>query len=149
MHENFMYAWIDRILKNPDTNILYDTLAGCSLENSFVCVNNDFLASIMDTGHPKQGKPFSDELVLIPSKYSSCLPENQGKMNLSDMVPDLNGWADDDSSYILSSVYVDDQVCGYYAVNTDHILGCKHKIKRVLKTINIAFNIAVNYFRQA
>lgn len=149
MHENFMYAWIDRILKNPDTNILYDTLAGCSLENSFVCVNNDFLASIMDTGHPKQGKPFSDELVLIPSKYSSCLPENQSKMNLSDMVPDLNGWADDDSSYILSSIYVDDQVCGYYAVNTDHILGCKHKIKRVLKTINIAFNIAVNYFRQA
>ncbi len=149
-HEDFVYTWIDRTLEITDMNSLYRNLAGSMLENSYVCLNSDFLASIMDFKRENERrKIFTDELVIISSKYSSGDSDKTGKMNLSDMVPNLDSWADENTSYILNAIYAGNIVCGYYAVRTDSINESKHKMKRVLKTINIAFNVAINYFRQA
>ena len=64
------------------------------------------------------------------------------------MVPDIEEWVEDDTAYVLTAVYVGSEVCGYYAAKTDSIMKCRHKIKRVSKTINVACNVAVNHFRQ-
>ncbi len=149
IHEDFMHNWIDHMLDIKDINTLYSTLSGCILGDSFVCINNNFLASIMEADPDKCKNNFTDELVVISSKYTSEDGAQTRKLALSDMIPNIEQWADSDDSCIISAIYVGGNVCGYYAVYTDNIMGCKHKIKRVLKTINIAFNIATNYFRQA
>lgn len=147
MHEDFEYAWIDRMLDISTMNELHNALSGCMLERSFVLLNSDFLASIMDSNRDS-GKNFTDDLVMIPSKYTKGQQFTISSIKLSQLIPDRDSWLEDDTTYILSSIYVGSKVCGYYAVCTDNILYHKHKIKRVLKTINIAFNVAINRFRQ-
>ncbi len=149
MHEDFMHNWIDHVLKGADMNGLYETLAGCVLENSFICMNNDILARIMGTDGENQSRIFTDSLVVISSKYTSDDSNKTESLAFADMVPSIAHWTEDKTSYILSAVYIGEKVCGYYAVCTDNINSCKHKIKRVLKTINITFNIVANHLRQA
>ncbi len=149
VHEDFEYDWIDRMLEINDMNSLSETLAGCMLENSYVCLNSDFVASVMDMSREKEITwLFPEELVIIPSKYSVRNDILNTRLQRTDIVPDLENWLKDDTSYVLSSIYVGSRVCGYYAVRTDNIPYSKHKIKRVLKTINIAFNVAINHFSQ-
>lgn len=148
-HEDFEYVWIDRMLDITDMNTLYETLSGCMLENSCVCLNANFLVFAIDNTREKVREGFSDELVVIPSKYSYDMSEKTGKIRLADMVPNAQKWLDSSDAYIINSIYVGNQVCGYYAVRANDILKYKHKIKRVLKTINIGFSIAINHFKQA
>lgn len=147
-HEDMMYSWINRMLKIIDMNTLYTTLAGSILENSFVCLKNDFISFVMGTNREKTDKLFSDRMVVINSKYSHNKSGKTGTMQLTDMVPYIDEWIEDDTSYILSAIYVKSEVCGYYAVKTNDITNCRHMIKRVLNTINIAFNVIINHFRQ-
>lgn len=149
VHEDFEFAWIDHMLEITDINSLFHTLSGCMLENSYACLNSDFLASIMELSREKGDELFSEELVVIPSQYSKNESVGTGRLRLADMIPNLNGWAEDNTSYVISSIYVGGEVCGYYAARTDNIMYSKHKLKRVLKTINVAFNVAINYFKQA
>ncbi|MBQ9947534.1 MAG: GGDEF domain-containing protein, partial [Oscillospiraceae bacterium] len=148
MHEDFEYSWIDRMLDISDMNSLYSTLSGCMLENSYACLNSDFIRAIMDIDHVEEHKLFSDELIVIGSKYSTGEAENTSKLKLSRLVPCSDAWCEDDAAYILNSIYVGSEVVGYYAVRTDNMPYSTRKMKRVVKTINIAFNVALNYFRQ-
>ncbi len=148
MHEDFEYSWIDRVLDIRDMNSLYSTLSGCMLENSYACLNSDFIRDIMDIDHVKEHRLFSDELIVIGSQYSKGETERTSKLQLSELVPYSEVWGRDDASYILNSIYVGSEVVGYYAVRTDSFIYSSRKMKRVLKTINIAFNVAMNYFRQ-
>lgn len=146
VHEENMYTWIDRMLGITDMNSLYNNLAGCTIENSYVCLNTDFVASAIRNYEDK--KVFTDELLLIASRYMGKGVDMTEVLALSDMVPNVDEWIEDDSLYILTAVYAGSQVCGYYAVKTDEIMSCRHKIKRVSKTINVACNVSLNYFRQ-
>ncbi|MBQ8639362.1 MAG: EAL domain-containing protein [Lachnospiraceae bacterium] len=148
VHEDFMYDRIDRMLDITDLDGLRQTLAESILGNTYICLNSDFRSSITELTAGNRNHPFADTLEVIPSRYcdsSSCW---SGTLSLSDMIPDISGWADDTTVYILNAIYVGSTVCGYYAVKTDSIMYCRHRVKRVLKTINIAFNIAINVFRQ-
>ncbi|MBQ8780591.1 MAG: EAL domain-containing protein [Oscillospiraceae bacterium] len=149
MHEDFEYAWIDHMLEINDIQTLYSTLAGCIQENSCVCVSANFLSFAIDPTREGVKNKFSDELVVIPSAYSNNMAEKTGKIKLSDMIPNCGEWLESDDSYVINSIYVGSEVCGYYAVRSNNIPQYSHKIKRVLKTINIAFSVAINYFKQA
>ncbi len=148
VHEDFEYDWIDRMLYINEFSDLYDNLAGCMLENSYVCLNADFIASILESKQDNEHSRFADELIVIPSKYSVGEAGTNGSMKLSDIVPHVDEWVNDNTTYIINSIYTGDEVCGYYAVKTDNVIYNKHKIKRVHKTINIAFTIAINHFKQ-
>ena len=148
MHEDFEHTWIDRMLDISDLKHLYDTLSGCMLENSCVCLNSNFLAFVIDPKHERVQSSISNDLVVIPSSYSKDMGEKTGKIQLNDMLPNCKSWLESSDSYILNSIYVGNEVCGYFAVRTNDILNYRYKIKRVLKTINIAFSVAINYFKQ-
>ncbi|MBE5815773.1 MAG: EAL domain-containing protein [Clostridiales bacterium] len=147
IHEDYVFAWIDRMLEIVDMNALYATIQNSILGNSCVCMNSDFVASMME-GAAEPAAAFSNELIVIPSVYSPDTNGIASKMSLCDMVPDLDKWIRDDTTGIINAVYVGAKVCGYFVMNTDDILGNTHKIKRVTKAVNIAFTVAVNYFRQ-
>ncbi len=148
-HEDFEYNWIDRMLGINEFSDLYDNISRCMLENSYVCLNADFIASILEKRQDNKHSAFSDELVVIPSKYTYSEAGKTGSMKLSDIVPHVDSWIDDNTAYIVNSIYTGNEICGYYAVKTDNVFYNKHKIKRVHKTINICFTIAINHFKQA
>lgn len=147
IHEEFIYTCIDHMLKIDDMNRLYSTLSEAILENSYICLNSDFVATAID--YCKLSKqPFSDYLVVIPSKYSCSDTENPLHMCITDMVPHFMEWLNSDEAYYLTSIHVGNQVVGYYAVRTNTINKHAAKINRVVKAVTVAFNIAVNHFRQ-
>ena len=148
VHEENAYTWIDRMLSIKDMNSLYKNLSGCILGDSYVCLNNDFVASAMKENVDELDNRLSQELVVISSMYSKKDSDKTGTLHLEDMVPDVEEWVEDDKLCILTAVYAGDEVCGYYAAKVDSIMKCRHKIKRVSKTINVACNVAINHFRQ-
>lgn len=148
-HEDYMHSWQDKILNIDDMNDLFNVLAGCILEESHVCINSNFLASAMDFSIDNNDVNFTDELVVISSRYSYTDYDKTEKMSVKDMIPNLKSWHMDDSSYVLNAIFVGSTVCGYYAVKTDSLFKCANRIMRVLNAINIAFNVAINCFKQA
>ncbi len=149
LHEDFIYAHIDRMLEITDMNTLYSTISKAILQNSYVCFNSDFVSSVMDISSARVGGIFSDQMVTISSEYTYEETNKVGRIELSDVVPYISKWEENDTMCILTSIHVGSQVCGYYAVNTDSLMYSKLRIKRVIKAINIALNVAINYFKQA
>ena len=147
-HEDFEYTCLDRMLKMNEFNEIYDNLAECMLEDSYVCLNSDFVAFMLESKGEGNHNPFADELVVIPSKHT-LVEECKGNMMLADIVPYVDKWINDNTAYIITSVYNGNEVCGYFAAKTNNVIFNKHKINRVHKTINLSFTIAINHFKQA
>lgn len=146
-HEDFMYSWMNRMFDIQDMNGLYTALSGSILENSYVCLNGDIIPLLME-GNTTRTAPFTNQLVVLSSRYTRPERSQQSNLLLQEMVPCLPDWAADDSVYILNSIYVADSVCGYYAYRTDDMVSTLHKLKRIVNTVNLAFRVAMNYFRQ-
>ena len=89
-----------------------------------------------------------DELTVIVSANQTDHPGHVVQVKRNDLFLGLESWADDDTMSIINAVYVGKEACGYYAILTDDLLSCNLKIKRVLKTLNIAVNAALNDCRQ-
>lgn len=147
IHEEFVYARIDQMIKINDMNDLYSRLADVILENSYICLNNNFVATTIDDSRTTL-QPFSDDLVVISSKHSYNEPDTTSYMNIADMIPNIEKWENDNAAYYLTAIHVSGDVVGYYAVRTDIIRKDAMKINRVLKAVTIAFNVAINHFRQ-
>lgn len=147
-HEKHIYTWMDTVLECTDISRLGAALSSYILTNSYVCLRSDFIANVVDKGPKKHGKLISDELIIFTSRNEDYTIGVKRNFKLSEMVPDLEKWLLDDTLCILSSIYVRDDVCGYYAVKTDNINDFAHRINRVSKTMNIAFTTVVNRMRQ-
>ncbi len=147
VHEGHVFACIDKMLEINDMNGLYSNLADVILENSYICLNNDFVATTIDYTR-KKDEPFTDELVIIPSKHSQDTTNGTSSINILKIVPNLESWEDENTAYYLTAIHVSGEVVGYYAVRTDIISKHASRINRVLKAVTIAFNVAVNHFKQ-
>lgn len=148
MHEDYMYAWMNRMFTIQDMNGLYTAIAGSILENSYVCLNSDIISCITD-GRGRQGAQFTDELLIISSRYTNQEKSLGTSFRCEDMVPGLESWSRDDSLFVLNALYVGKMVCGYYAYRTDALSQSAHKIKRIVNTVNLAFSVAINYYDKA
>ena len=147
IHEAFTHSCINQMLGIKDMNDLYTSLAGCIAKNSYVCFNTDFVSSVISNEGLFRSQ-ISDDLIVIPSRLSSSDTSRFTKIRLSDMIPFADNWLEEDESYILTSIYVGNDVYGYYAFKTDDFIGASYKLKRILNTINVAFTIATGYFKQ-
>ena len=147
IHEEFVYSRIDRMIEIDDMNGLCNNLSDVILENSYICLNNDFVATAIDYSKATT-TPISDSLIVIPSKHSYSEVDTTLHMSIKDMVPHFMEWIDSDTSCYLTAIHVGDQVVGYYAVKTNIIARQSNQINRVIKAVTIAFNIAINHFKQ-
>lgn len=148
VHETLMFTWIDRMVDTTDVKRLYVILEKRMLDDSYVCLNNDFVEFAMGKTREMRKEKFSEELVVVHARNMGHASGQTSRVLRTDMIPDIENFADDDSMHILNAIYVGADVCGYYVVKTDDVIRHKHKIKRVLNTINIAFNIMSSHFRQ-
>ncbi len=146
-HEDYMYAWMNRMFTIRDMNGLYTAITSSILENSYVCLNQDILSILMEGKKSKKGT-FSDRLLVLSSRYN----QNDGNLgtyvDLKDMVPVADKWENSMDIYVLNALYVGDKVCGYYAYRSYSMLKTAHKIKRIVNTVNLGFTVASNYFLQ-
>lgn len=147
IHEEFVYSCIDHMVEIEDMNSLYDNVSNTILENSYVCLNKNFVAMTLDAVD-NQDFQFSNELVVISSKHSYDESDITTSMDIRDIVPNIVEWLGEDSSYYITAIHIGGEVMGYYAVKTNMITKHAAKIKRVLKAVTIAFNVAANHFKQ-
>lgn len=147
-HETQMFVWLERFLTISDMNTLYNTLSGTILPNSYMCLRSDYLANAIDGKHMRRGYRPEDELVVIPSYRNFDQAEHNTTITVSQLLPFAGRWAEGDTMYVLNAVYVKDEVCGYYAAETQSVKSIMHNLKRVQNTLNIAFSVSVNYIRQ-
>ncbi|MBP3650668.1 MAG: EAL domain-containing protein [Clostridia bacterium] len=148
IHENQMFVWLERIFKIRDMNGLYNTLSDTILPNSYMCLRSDYVANAIDQRRRGRISSADDELVVIPSSQNFDQANHNSIITMSQQVPFAQRWSASDTMFVLSSVHVKDEPCGFYAAETANLHRCMHNLKRVQNTLNIAFNVSVNHFRQ-
>lgn len=146
-HEDRMYAWIDQMLAMEDATGLYSALSACVLERSCVCLEPDVFQRDEEQMNRRALHP-DDELTVIASADQVEVPGATLQLKRSALLPHLDAWAKGDALYVLNAIYAGKEACGYYAVQVDDLLYYNQKIKRVLKTLNIAISAALNDYRQ-
>ena len=147
-HENHIYELVDSILDSENLNTLGAALRNYILPNSSVCLSEDFIMNALGNSSEKIKEQKFGELIVITSMDLDYSSGKQGRYPITDMLPDIKAWADDNTMCVISPIFVGEEVCGYYTLKTDHIDSMSHKLFRVLKTMNIAFNSLINRLRK-
>ncbi len=148
-HEAHMYSWFDRLIESPNISKMNSILAQSILADSCICLNPDLINSISRFNESQESTGLPSELMVISANDDFRLrPDELPAMQLADMVPDLDSWLEDDSSYVLTSLFVGNKVCGYYAVKLTELFSSAHKVNRIAKIINTAFNSIINQLTQ-
>lgn len=147
-HEAHMYSWIDQLIEGTDINQMVPILSKCILPNSFICLSTDFITSITKFSMMQDCETLSNELAVIAYGNSEESLETLPRFNLEDMAPNLESWLKDDTSYIFTSLFVGSDVCGYYAAPINGVYDYAHKVNRIAKTVNIAFNSIISQIKQ-
>ena len=148
-HEDYMYSWIDKTINVTDIASLYRIISDRIISDSFVCLKSSYINSIQDNSVGENTVNTSpDELIVISSKYTRNDSDKIRSIRISEMAPNLERWVEDDKLYVINSLYIGKEVCGFYALRTTRADICRHKLKRVHKALNIALNICTNYFKQ-
>lgn len=148
-HEMHIYTWMDRVLECTDMTRLGAALSSYALPNSYVCIRSDLISTVSNIETNGFERPLPEDVIIFSSRNVDYTIGVKRNFSLSEMVPDLDDWLMDDTLCVMSSIYVRDEVCGYYAVKTSDISSSAHKINRVCKTMNIAFTTVVNRMRQS
>ncbi|MCR4779571.1 MAG: EAL domain-containing protein [Ruminiclostridium sp.] len=143
-HEKHIYSLADQILDCENLNMLGSVLRNYILPNSGVCLNEDFIMASLGKTGDKQTEQAMNELIVVTSRAEDYKNGRQGRFPVSEMVPDLEAWLNDDTLYILTPIYMNAETCGYYAVKTNDIPNTTHKVFRVSKIMNIAFGALIN-----
>lgn len=149
-HETYMYGWIEKMLESSSVDHLTNMISECIEKNSFVCLNSNFLATMMgNNGCEECRSRISQEVMVIShSRDENNLIQRQECFDVKQMVPDVEAWLSDDSMYVLSALYVGDTVCGYIASKTHNAFVDSHKNNRIVRSINIALSIVSKNFQR-
>ena len=149
-HEGHVFNWLDKMIDCADMRQLCIMLSKYIQRDSVLCLKDSYLDP--DGGMLYAGLGYTDDqrFVMIPSVSGDVTDEEQhyDTIGIKELLPDLDGWAEDDTCYIITAAYVGSEVCGYYAVKTNNVYDCGHKLNRTCKGINIALNAAFNLQRQ-
>ncbi len=148
-HEAYIHSWTDKMIACSDMTELCRMLSSAILPGTFMCLKKSFLESFADYELKYKLSDHENELVLLSTENKVFQSLNElPVMNMNQMVPNYENWVYNDSSYILSAIYVDNQTCGYYAVKTIDVFGCAHQLNRISKSTNIVLGAALNRFKE-
>lgn len=147
-HENHIYELVDSILDSENLNTLGAALRDYILPNSSVCLTEDFIMNALGSTSDKFKEKKYGELIVITSKDLDYSRGKQGRFPITDMLPDMDEWLQDNTLCVISPIFVGEEVCGYYTMKTDNIEYMSHKLFRVIKTMNIAFSSLINRLRR-
>ncbi len=146
-HEAHLHSWLDRMLECKSNTQLIGLLRQCILPDSYICLNPYLLTSISKYSD-ENNQILPKEFICISSEDEALSYDDLPVISLEDTVPNLAEWTKDNSLYVINSLFVGSKICGYYAAKVTDIFDTAHKINRIVKTINIAFNSILNQLTQ-
>ena len=147
--ENSVYEWIDRVLAHENLRHIGSMFAQRIMPDSYVCIKKQLVRAVLDNEAVDADEISDGSYIAIPSMYNSDY--NNGKLqklSIDKLLPNLEEWAEDDSVYVLTAIFVGRTVGGYYAASVDDILGNAGQISRLAKTVSIVAKVIWNDYKQ-
>lgn len=143
-HENQLHEDIEKVLRLTDINAIFSELSGCLLPSSAVCLNRNILGPSQDQ-ESGDNPPDSQMIAIVSGNVS---PDRLPYQILppAAMIPEMI--LADPGLYLVTGIYADRSVYGYYTVRTDRIDENVQLIKRTADVLNMLFNILVGRVRE-
>ena len=139
-HEDYVTAETEKMLNIEELSDLFQPLSRFILQNSRLCIGSRFMKIASAEGW-EEGRT-----VVVPCTFD---PDRELRyIEDGDMLPETWEWAEDDTAYVLTSIYSKDFFCGYYAVKTTYIGGVNYKMKKIVRLANLICNSLINQFKQ-
>lgn len=148
VHEEFILSQVERVVETIDMGIIGNKLNSFILPDSMVALNSDFLAATRSNVKPDPGRPFAEEMIVISSLDSNLDRHRYALYKSAEMYPHLEGAVSEDAMFLFQSIYVENNVCGYYIVKSKELLTDASKIHRVSKVMNLAFSLIISRMQQ-
>ncbi len=143
-HDKFVYGLFGKTMNVSDLSTFTSLLPEWIIEDSFVCLNSDFVAQALEDDISER---IADKLEIIPSIHNAHEADRRYFL-LSEMLPETKLWLNDESVYVLDTLSSGSEVYGIYAVKSLDILSDSYKIDRTVKYLNICIRAIVNSYRQ-
>ena len=147
-HEEFILSQVERVVETIDMGIIGNKLNSFILPDSMVALNSDFLAATRSNVKPDPGRPFAEEMIVISSLDSNLDRHRYALYKSAEMYPHLEEAVSEDTMFLFQSIYVENNVCGYYIVKSKELLTDASKIHRVSKVMNLAFSLIISRMKQ-
>lgn len=147
-HEEFILSQVERVVETIDMGIIGNKLNSFILPDSMVALNSDFLAATRSNVKPDPGRPFAEEMIVISSLDSNLDRHRYALYKSAEMYPHLEEAVSEDTMFLFQSIYVENNVCGYYIVKSKELLTDASKIHRVSKVMNLAFSLIISRMQQ-
>lgn len=147
-HEEFILSQVERVVETIDMGIIGNKLNSFILPDSMVALNSDFLAATRSNVKPDPGRPFAEEMIVISSLDSNLDRHRYALYKSAEMYPHLEEAVSEDTMFLFQSIYVENNVCGYYIVKSKELLTDASKIHRVSKVMNRAFSLIISRMQQ-
>lgn len=148
VHEEFILSQVERVVETIDMGIIGNKLNSFILPDSMVALNSDFLAATRSNVKPDPGRPFAEEMIVISSLDSNLDRHRYALYKSAEMYPHLEEAVSEDTMFLFQSIYVENNVCGYYIVKSKELLTDASKIHRVSKVMNLAFSLIISRMQQ-
>lgn len=148
LHEEFILSQVERVVETIDMGIIGNKLNSFILPDSMVALNSDFLAATRSNVKPDPGRPFAEEMIVISSLDSNLDRHRYALYKSAEMYPHLEEAVREDTMFLFQSIYVENNVCGYYIVKSKELLTDASKIHRVSKVMNLAFSLIISKVQQ-
>lgn len=149
-HEHVVYNKILIMMNsmNVDVSTFYSAISKVMGYNSVLAFRPSFLTDALAGAANLDVE--DEELVLINPEINPDKNLNSAaRFSSKDMVPDLHSWVQNEKTlYVISSVQVGQNICGYYAEKTDNILRDAHMMNRAQNLANMITHIAISDMRQ-
>lgn len=139
---------MERVVETIDMGIIGNKLNSFILPDSMVALNSDFLAATRSNVKPDPGRPFAEEMIVISSLDSNLDRHRYALYKSAEMYPHLEEAVSEDTMFLFQSIYVENNVCGYYIVKSKELLTDASKIHRVSKVMNLAFSLIISRMQQ-
>ena len=87
-------------------------------------------------------------MIVISSLDSNLDRHRYALYKSAEMYPHLEEAVSEDTMFLFQSIYVENNVCGYYIVKSKELLTDASKIHRVSKVMNLAFSLIISRMQQ-
>lgn len=147
-HEEMIYSHSDRVACSTNWDTVQYNLNKIIMTNSDLVLNNNLLSLGRLSKFISSGNFISNKVVHFASNKDGDTPSVQAEFSKTELLPDFEKMISNDRIFVFQSIYVEDEVCGYYVIQTSTIRDDALKLRRTLRTINLDFSIILNRMRQ-
>lgn len=139
-HEDYVTSETETMLNIEEVGDLFEPLSRFIVKDSWLCVGSKFMKIASAEKWPDH------RTVAVPCAYD--VDRKLKYVDDGEMLPETWDWMEDESCYVITSVYSKDFYCGYYAVKTSYVGGINYKLKKIVRLANLVSNSLINQFKQ-